>query len=272
MGVRVVKLKIVNVLPIGPQSRGRQVWNMTAIRTALWLAILGTASGPALAGPPFVTDDPTPTDYRHFENYLYSAGTKAHDGVNGAAGLDLNYGAAPNLQLTAALPVEYDHSRNSGTLGGLGNIELAAKYRFLHQEEIGWDVAIFPRVFFPSPSAHVGERHASFLFPVWIGRSFGKWSTFGGGGYIIHRGGDAKDFAIAGWALTRQVTPHLQLGVELFHQTADTKGGDATTGIGAGLLYDLSENLHVLAYVGPGIQNAAPTNEVSWYASLLFTF
>jgi hypothetical protein len=29
----------------------------------------------ALAGPPYISDDPEPTDYQHFEIYTYSLGT-----------------------------------------------------------------------------------------------------------------------------------------------------------------------------------------------------
>jgi hypothetical protein len=68
------------------------------------------------------------------------------------------------------------------------------------------------------------------------------------------------------------VLPKLQLGVELFHQTADMRGGHATTGLGAGARYDLSDNYHLMASIGPGIENAAETNQYSWYAALLFTF
>ena len=45
------------------------------------------------------------------------------------------------------VPVAYENPVGSDSASGLGNIELAAKYRFLHQDQIGWDVAIFPRYF-----------------------------------------------------------------------------------------------------------------------------
>jgi hypothetical protein len=60
--------------------------------------------------------------------------------------------------------------------------------------------------------------------------------------------------------------------VEIAHQTAGTKGGRAATGIGFGVRYDLTETCHLLAYGGPGLQNAAETARYSWYASFLFTF
>src|SRR5277367_5925419 len=87
--------------------------------------------GRALAGPPYLSDDPEPTDYRHFEIYTFSNGTVTGDGTSGEAGIDFNYGAAPNLQLTAVLPAGYDFGSASPSVAGLSNIELGAKYRFL---------------------------------------------------------------------------------------------------------------------------------------------
>jgi len=227
---------------------------------------------PAWAGPPYVSDDPEPTDYGHFEIYAFSNGTATRHGTSGEAGIDFNYGAAPDLQLTAVLPGGFDSPTAGRTTISLGNMEFAAKYRFLHQETFGWDVAVFPRVFLPSGSRAVGQRHTSLLLPIWLEKDWGAWSTFGGGGCVINRGGGSRDFCLAGWALTRQVLPKLQLGVELYHRTADSIGRRETTGIGAGARYDLSENYHLLASIGPGIQNAPETNQYSWYAALLFTF
>jgi len=226
----------------------------------------------ALAGPPYVTDDPEPTDYKHFEIYAFSAGTNTRDGTGGAGGIDFNYGGAPDLQLTMVLPLEYDSPVGGPAVAGLGNVELAAKYRFLHQDDFGWDVAIFPRVFLPSASPLVGDKHASLLLPIWVGKDFGDWSTFGGGGCALNNGGGSQDYCLMGWALTRAVTPALHIGAEIYHQTAGTRGGRATAGIGVGATYDLSENYHLMASFGPGIQNAAETNRTSWYTAILFTF
>ena len=243
---------------------------MRRILTGLAVALAPLPA--ALAGPPYISDDPVPTDYGHYEIYLYANGTDTGSGMSGASGIDFNYGATPDLQLTAVVPIAYDRPTAGSSATGLGNVELAAKYRFAHQANVGWDVAVFPRVFLPSGSDAVGEDHASFLLPLWLGRDWDEWSTFGGGGCVINRGGDSQDFCLVGWALLRQVHANLQLGAELVHETADTKGGHASTSIGGGLRYDLSEHYHLLAYAGPGLQNAAETGRYSWYASILFTF
>src|SRR5450631_3342274 len=94
------------------------------------LTVLSELTETAVAGPPYVSDDPEPTDFRHYEIYLFAGGTESREGASGAAGLDFNYGAAPGLQVTAVFPVAYDNSSGVHSVAALGNIQLAAKYRF----------------------------------------------------------------------------------------------------------------------------------------------
>ena len=238
---------------------------------SLALLVACAFATPAHAGPPYLNDDPEPTDYRHYEIYAFAAGAHAANGWSGTTGIDFNYGATHDLQLTAVLPIEYDHASSGALISGAGNVELAAKLRILHQESFGWDVAVFPRLFLPSLSHRLGDDHASLLLPIFVGRDAGPWSTFGGAGCTLHRGGDARDFCQAGWALTREITPGLRLGGEVFHQGTDTKGARASSRVGLGAVYDVNENVHALAsvnqVVGPGDEPRG-----SFYTSLLFTF
>ncbi len=227
---------------------------------------------PAMAGPPYLTDDPEPTDYKHFEIYTFNSGTVTRDDTGGATGIDFNYGGAPNLQLTATVPLAFDAPAGAPLTAGFGNVELAAKYKFLTQENFGLDVAVFPRVFLPSAASNVGDQHASYLLPIWMEKDWGPWSAFGGGGCEVNRGGDSRDFCLAGLVVTRQIVDNLQMGLEIFHQSADTRGGDATTSLGVGLRYDVNDHYHLLGYVGRGIQNVDATDRFNWYTSILFTF
>jgi hypothetical protein len=232
---------------------------------------LAISTEAAIAGPPYVSDDPEPTDYQHFEIYTFNSGASTQSGTSGQTGIDVNYGAAPDLQLTATVPAGFDQPDADGLTVGLSNIQLAAKYRFLHQDSFGLDVSIFPRVFLPSSSNAVGDTRASVLLPIWVQKDWsGGWSAFGGGGCtIIGRG---LDFCQAGAVLTYQLLPKLQVGAELFHQTADSAGMPATTSIGVGVRYDLNDTYHLLAYVSRGLENTNQTNQYSWYTSILFTF
>jgi hypothetical protein len=79
---------------------------LAALLSLCGTLVLGTVI-PAMAGPPYMTDDPEPTDYQHFEIYTFSNGTATRDGTSGEGGIDFNYGGAPNLQLTATVPAGY---------------------------------------------------------------------------------------------------------------------------------------------------------------------
>jgi Putative MetA-pathway of phenol degradation len=258
---------------------GSGFFSMMTRRASRWLAYSGVATAmwallmhPATAGPPFVSDDPEPTDTGHFEIYTFNNGTNTRSGTSGESGIDFNYGAAPNLQLTATVPAGYSDTMGGGTEVGSGNVELAAKYRFLHQDTFGLDVSVFPRVFLPSGSNAIGDNHASLLLPIWVQKDFSKqWSAFGGGGCTFNEI-SAADFCQAGAVLTYQLLPKLQVGGELFHQTADSQGTQASTSLGVGWRYDVSDNYHLLGYVRRGIENTDETDRYSWYASVLFTF
>lgn len=65
------------------------------------LAALLLLSSPASAGPPFITDDPEPTNYQHWELYVFSLGTHEMGETSGVAppSSDFNYGIVLNVQL-----------------------------------------------------------------------------------------------------------------------------------------------------------------------------
>jgi hypothetical protein len=127
-------------------------------------------------------------------------------------------------------------------------------------------------VFLPSPSKTVGNDTTSLLLPVWVQKDWsGGWSAFGGGGCVIS-GRSSQNFCEAGGVVTHQLLPKLQLGVELFHQTAEGNGTPATSSIGIGARYDINDTFHLLGYIRRGIENVDTTDQSSWYASVLFTF
>jgi hypothetical protein len=106
--------------------------------------------------------------------------------LDGEAGLDLNYGAAKDVQLTAVLPLGFDNPKGFRTtdltIGG-GVIELAAKYKVLHQADNSWmpDVSLFPRVFVPTDH-RFGARRVNLFLPAWAEKDFGPWQLLAGRG------------------------------------------------------------------------------------------
>lgn len=217
----------------------------------LGLAVGLLLPGAAWAGPPFLTDDPEPTDTGHWEIYapLVESEGKGED-YEGAVGVELNYGAAPGLQLTAALPVDYVHD-SSGFHWGRGDLELSAKYRFYHDGGAGLSVAIFPGLTLPTGSHGMGNSKVTALLPVWAQKDLGPWSLFGGGGYAINPGSGNRDYWTGGVAATREVSKNLLLGMEADRQGPDTVGGRASTSLGLGAILQLKQPFRLLASGGP---------------------
>lgn len=237
-------------------------------RLALTMAIAVAAGTAARAGPPFVTDDPVPTDRGHWEIYDFVAGARADGVIGGQAGLDLNYGAAKDLQVTAVLPAGFDAGQRAAL--GLSNIELAAKYRFLHQSDTGAapDAAFFPRLIAATGGSRFSTGHTALLLPVWMSKDLGAWSLFGGGGYEINPGGGQRDFWLSGLGVTRIVSKRLGVGLEVYHRTRDADEGRDFTGVNLGALYRLTPHWSLIGSAGPGVQNAAREGGYAFYAAL----
>jgi len=156
---------------------------------------------------------------------------------------------------------------------GFGDVEVAAKYKFLHQDVFGLDVAIFPRLFLPTNlDLALGSKHAALFIPLFAQKGWGNRSIFGGGGCTINRGGSSRDLCQTDLVVTLHIVPELQLGVEVRHRTPDEEGVKPLTGLGFGAIYDLNACYHLMAWVGPGLQKATSTDPVSWYAALQFTY
>ena len=226
---------------------------------------------PALAGPPYVTDDPEPTETGHIEHYAYVSGTNAPGETAGEAGLDLNYGGAKDLQLTAVIPLEYDTA--SGARAEPGDLQLAVKYRFLHQSQGSWtpDAAIFPAVGLPTGGRAFSSGRATLFLPLWVQKDFGKWSSFAGGGYDINPGPGRRNFTLLGWAVTRTVGERLNLGVEVYHQTPSVIGGRPGTNLSLGAIYQLTKHIAFLASGGPALEHSRENGSSAFYVSLLLT-
>jgi hypothetical protein len=205
----------------------------------------------AIAGPPYQTDDPEPTELHHWEIYNFVDVDGHRSDVDGEGGLDLNYGAAKGLQLTATLPIAFSHSPDNGWHGGRGDVEIGAKYRFIDDEKAGWQAAIFPRVILPTSSRDLGGIRTRLLLPLWVQKDFGKTSVFGGGGYEINPGTGNRDYWQAGAAVTHDFSDKLQLGTEVTWQSSDERGGKDSTGANVGMIRKLGGPFALLIAAGP---------------------
>jgi Putative MetA-pathway of phenol degradation len=241
-------------------------------RTAILLLV---AQVTAWAGPPFRTDDPIPTPYRHGEAYLFSAGQRSAEGaaLTAAPGVEFNYSLLPDTFLHSVVPFGYNDPKTGAPTYGLGDIELGFKWHFIHASGRLPDVGVFPLVEVPTGDRKrgLGNGVAQYFFPLWLQKDWGPWTLYGGGGYWINPGAGNKDWWFSGVLLQRQVTARLYLGAELFHQTPDTADSRRSTGFNAGGSYDLGSGYQVLFSAGRNVQDVA-SNRFSYYVAFYRVF
>ena len=249
----------------------------------LAVALASLSPSRAIAGPPFVTDDPEPVAFGHYEFYTLSTGSAVRGDASGLGpAWEFNYGLVANGQVHIIVPLAFDKPTGGPSQLGFGDTELGFKYRLIDEDKDGSRpmVGVYPLIELPtgSESRGLGAGNVRAYFPLWIQKSFGDWTTYGGGGYWINHGDDTlnRDYWFFGWLLQRQVTRQLAIGGEIFHQTATVvfggaDGGRATTGFNIGAIYDFDEHSHLLVSAGTGIQNASATNLFSWYVGYQIT-
>jgi hypothetical protein len=201
------------------------------VRKLAFAVAVAAIARTAPAGPPFLTDDPEPVAYQHWEVYLFSTYDRSPTATDASGpALELNFGAAPELQLHLVVPWAWHRSQGSPTRSGWGDVELGFKLRLLDESEGAPQVGIFPMAELPAGDASqgLGTGHLSFRLPVWAQKSWGPWTTYGGGGWVIDHADGKRDHAFAGWLLQRDLSAKVTLGGELFTEAADAAGGTAS--------------------------------------------
>ena len=232
-----------------------------------------TLAGKVHAGPPFVTDDPEPVDYQHWEFYIASANAKLGGDWSGTAPhFELNYGVVPNVQLHLIAPLAYDVPPDGKSHYGYGDTELGAKIRFLRETNFLPEAAIFPLFEVPTGSAsdNLGNGHLQAFLPVWLQKDWGSWTVYGGGGYGINSFSGRGNWNFAGGVLQKQILPNLLIGAEIYHQTElETDFPNKGTAFNIGTVIDFSEHQHLLFSAGRSIDG--PVN-FQCYIAWQFTF
>lgn len=209
------------------------------------------------AGPPYDTDDPEPVELHHWEFYAASHSTHDDNGWNSTLPhFEVNYGAAPNLQVHAIVPMGYNELPGGESSNGLSDIELGAKYRFVKESKSIPMIGIFPLVELPTgnSSTGLGNGKTQFYIPLWLQKDMGKWTTYGGAGYWINTSESSKNWVFIGWQVQNQVTKNLSVGGELYHTSPEAIGSSSETRFNLGFVYDIDENNHLMFSAGKGIQ------------------
>ena len=240
---------------------------------ACWAFLVAVVGAPALApaGPPYVTDDPEPIPYHHWELYLSSTHEVTRAGARGMAPFgEVNFGALPDLQLHLIVPLAYAHDAGGGTSYGPGDVEVGAKLRFIQEGAVRPMVGTYPMFELPVGNAGkgLGAGRLRVLLPLWLQKSFGPWTTYGGPAYWINPGTGNRNYWYFGWQVQRRLSEIVAPGVEVFYTTADTVGGRGNLRFNLGVVLDLTPNHHVLLSAG---RSLVGDTLFQAYAGYLFT-
>jgi len=241
-------------------GRARLLRKSALVRIAIVLVpLLLTAT--AVAGPPFLTDDPEPVEFRQYEFYTFttldrlrsselspqSHGTSTDYAVLITA-FEFNAGVAPELQLHVVVPMALSVPSDGASQYGIGDVELGAKYRFVREKKWLPQVGVFPMLEVPTGNSNrgLGNGETWAKLPVWLQKSWGPWTSYGGVGYVINHAPGMRDHVIGGWQLQRELNKRLTLGAEWFNPGRDTVDGRGTQLLNAGGILNFREGLSLL--------------------------
>lgn len=262
--------------PTGQSERAGIIWNNARMKVSkLTLAVLVFAWAilPSLwAGPPFLTDDPEPVALHHYEIYTAAFNTRTQDGWTGIFPyVDANYGIVRNVHFHVATPFNSVRPDQAVNQYGYGDTEVGAKMRFLQETKEHPQAAFYPLIEIPTGDEErgLGNGHAQFFLPVWVQKSWGRWTSYGGGGYWINTGSGNKNWENAGWVLQRDISEQLMLGAELYYGTVATVGDSVSEGFNIGGQFNFNKEYHLLLSAGRDFNGP---NQFISYLALQWTY
>jgi hypothetical protein len=223
---------------------------------AIMLLSIGIMPILAYAGPPYLTDDPNPTDYQHFELYGASILTKSHlaTSVN-VPSFELDYGLLPNLEIDATINGVANLPPTGARSYGFGDTQISSTYRFIQETAYCPQVAFIPAIFLPTGSADrsLGNGRSMYIAPLWAEKSWGSWTLDTGGGYTFNGAPNMNNYFFGGVLLQDKINTALTLGSEIFEQGAPSNAETSSTILNFGATYMIFTDFSLLFSAGHSI-------------------
>jgi hypothetical protein len=204
--------------------------------------------GLAQAGPPFVTDDPEPPPPGGWEINVPFVFERSPGKTEMDAPLfDFNYGL-PDVQLKLEFPIKIVHEESDGTAGGVGDLLLGVKWRFLNSEQSRLQLGVYPQLLLPTGdhARGLGDGRPAFVLPFLAQKSWEKWTLYGNVGYWWQTSVETRNYVYAGAVLEREINERLTLGAELFGNSPKERGGRSDVAFNVGGAWKLSRQLNLL--------------------------
>jgi hypothetical protein len=237
---------------------------------ALFCILFVLRAEQAFSGPPFGTDDPETVKYKHWEYYIASLNSSQSGVWSGTSPhFEVNYGLGRNLQVHLLLPFNYTYSSTGSSHFGYADTEAGIKCRFITETESRPQAGIFPIIEIPTiKDSEFSNGRPRIYLPLWLQKSWGKFTTYGGAGYWINPGKDNRNWIYAGWEAQYDFSQLLMLGGELYYHSADKINDKPGTGFNIGGSVNLSEKFHIIFSAGKNLTGDRTFNS---YIGLLWT-
>ncbi|MHB1333672.1 MAG: transporter [Sulfuriferula sp.] len=174
---------------------------------------------------------------------------------------EYNYGVLPDTQLHIVVPFVQSAPNGAPSESGLGDVEVGVKYRFIQETGTMPQIGIFPMAELATgdSSKGLGNGKTWWRLPVWIQKSWGEWTTYGGVGYVINHADGQKSYPFAGWLLQKDIGEKWTLGGEVFARNKDTVIGQATTILNFGGFYKFTPDFNLLFSAGHSVSGDSHT-------------
>ncbi len=238
------------------------------------LAALLIAPVCAFAGPPILTDDTgTPGDRKWEINVGVTLDKRDDERRYETPDLDLNYGIGDHIQLNYSVSWIVLDKRDEGSKNGLGNSEVAVKWRFMDEDKHGIAMSVYPRLIFNNPTSSaergLADKGTTFRLPVEMEKKIGLINVNTEFGHDFRqRGGDEW---LYGLSLKYAEIKGLEALAEIYG-TANNSFKRHETVFNLGLRYDLSENCTLLASAGRSFHSAADQPNLLLYGGIQMRF
>jgi hypothetical protein len=179
----------------------------------------------------------------------------------------LGYGIGERIEVGVAVPFVVVDNPGEGAKGGLGNITLGGKWRFLDEAQNGISVSAAPAVTFDSlqRSADNGivDTGVAITLPVQVGKRVGPVDLYADGGYeFLENGTDLWFLGVAAeWGFSERWTL-----VGEVYGLASYNFDDGELLLNGGLRYALRENLFLHGAAGVPLRKAEtdPTRFIAY--------
>lgn len=241
----------------------------TVAATALLLA-----ASPAWGGPPFVTDDPEPVEYRHTEMHFAAEQVITQSGKVVVPLVEYNYGVLPDLQLSFTVPYVQNTPAGQARMQGMGDLVVGAKYRFLQETDTQPMMSVYPVLVAANGDASrgLGNGGPQLFLPIWMQKKWDDWLAYGGGGYWINRAPGGANRWYYGFVLQNNITESLSLGGEVYREAEQLPVESESTGFSLGGTYHLDQHNHLLLSSRRGTTEHTSLTKYSTYIAYGLTW